>query len=82
VYLVIDQRWGPRIAVLIVSALGLGFACVSTLVFIGSMLAGFPIWAPPGFVMNWRAFQSARLGKGAGTGMPWRRFWGRGRVHI
>jgi Zn-dependent protease len=64
VYLIIDQRWGPRSAVLIVSALGLVFACVSTLVFIGSMLAGFPIWAPPGFVMNWRAFQSARRGKG------------------
>jgi hypothetical protein len=47
-----------------VSALGLAFASVSTFAFIGSMLAGYPIWAPPGFVTNWRAFQSARRGKG------------------
>jgi Zn-dependent protease len=63
-YLVIDKRWGPRVAALIVSALGLAFASVSTFAFIGSMLAGYPIWAPPGFVTNWRAFQSARRGKG------------------
>ena len=62
-YLVIDKRWGPRVAALIVSALGLAFASVSTFAFIGSMLAGYPIWAP-GFVTNWRAFQSARRGKG------------------
>jgi len=48
----------------LVSALGLAFASVSTFAFIGSMLAGYPIWAPPGFVTNWRAFQSARRGKG------------------
>jgi Zn-dependent protease len=64
VYLFIDQHWDSRIATLVVSALGLVFACVSTFVFIGSMLAGFPIWAPPGFVTNWRAFPSARRGRG------------------
>ena len=62
VYLVIDRRWGPRVAALIVSALGLAFACASTFVFI--RLAGYPIWAPPAFATNWRAFQSARRGKG------------------
>jgi Zn-dependent protease len=63
-HLVIEERWGPRIATLIVSALGLIFACVSTLVLIGSALSGFPIWAPPGFNINWRAFQAARQGRG------------------
>jgi hypothetical protein len=47
-----------------IHTLGLAFASVSTFAFIGSMLAGYPIWAPPGFVTNWRAFQSARRGKG------------------
>jgi Zn-dependent protease len=64
VYLVIDKRWGPRVAALIVSALGMTFACASTFAFIVSILAGYPIWAPPGFVTNWRAFHSARRGKG------------------
>jgi Zn-dependent protease len=64
VYLVIDKRWGSRVAALIVSALGMAFAGASTLAFFVSMLAGYPIWAPPGFVTNWRAFQSARRGKG------------------
>jgi Zn-dependent protease len=64
VYLVIDKRWGSRVAALIVSALGMAFASASTLAFFVSMLAGYPIWAPPGFVTNWRAFQSARRGKG------------------
>ena len=67
-YLVIDKRWGPRVAALIVSALGLAFACASTFAFIGSMLAGYPIWAPPGFVTNWRAFRFARRGKGGWNG--------------
>jgi Zn-dependent protease len=64
VYLAVDEHWGPRTATLVVSVLGLVFACVSTLVLIGSMLAGFPIWAPPGFAINWLAFRSARRGRG------------------
>jgi Zn-dependent protease len=55
VYLVIDKRWGSRVAALIVSALGMAFAGASTLAFFVSRLAGYPIWAPPGFVSNWRA---------------------------
>jgi hypothetical protein len=47
-----------------VGGLGLVFACVSTLVLIGSAISGFPIWAPPGFNINWRAFQAARHGRG------------------
>jgi Zn-dependent protease len=63
-HLVIEERWSPRAATLTVGALGLVFACVSTLVLIGSAISGFPIWAPPGFAINWRAFQAARHGRG------------------
>jgi Zn-dependent protease len=63
-YLIIEERWGPRVAALIVSGLGLLFACVSTLVLVGTWLSGFPIWAPPSFIINWRAFQAARRGRG------------------
>ena len=64
VHLVVEERWGPRNATLIVGGLGLVFACVSTLVLIGSAISGFPIWAPPEFNINWRAFQAARHGRG------------------
>ena len=63
-HLLIEARWGPRTATLVVSALGLVFACLSTLVLISTALAGFPIWAPPGFEINWRAFQAACRGLG------------------
>jgi len=63
-HLVIEQRWNPNLATLIVSGLGLVFACVSTFVLIGTLLAGFPVWAPPEFAINWRAFQAARQGYG------------------
>jgi Zn-dependent protease len=63
-YLAIDKHWDARRATLVVSAVGMAFACASTVAFVASMLAGYPIWAPPGFVSNWRAFQSARRGKG------------------
>lgn len=64
-YLLIEERWGPRTATLVVSGLGLVFACLSTLVLISTTLAGFPIWAPPGFRINWRAFQAACRGVGS-----------------
>lgn len=63
-FLVVEERHGPRIATLLVGALGLVFAFISTLVLIGSAISGFPIWAPPGFNVNWRAFQAARRGLG------------------
>jgi Zn-dependent protease len=63
-FLAVEERQGPRIATLLVVALGLVFAVVSTLVLIGSAVSGFPIWAPPGFTINWRAFQAARRGLG------------------
>jgi Zn-dependent protease len=63
-HLVVEERWGPNLATLLVSGLGLVFACVSTFMLIGTLLAGFPVWAPPEFGINWRAFQAARQGYG------------------
>jgi stage IV sporulation protein FB len=63
-FLVVEERQGPRIATLLVAALGLVFALISTLVLIGSAISGFPIWAPPGFKINWRALKAARRGLG------------------
>ena len=63
-YLVIEERWNPNLATLVVSGLGLVFACVSAFVLICTVLAGIPIWAPPEFGLNWRAFQAARQGRG------------------
>jgi Zn-dependent protease len=62
-YLLIEGRWGARPATLIVSVLGIGFSCVSMLAFVISLFAGYPVWAPPGIVTNWRAFQAARQGR-------------------
>lgn len=63
-HLLIEQRWGARPATFVVGGLGLVFACIGTLVLISTTLAGFPIWAPPSFESNWRAFQAARRGLG------------------
>jgi Zn-dependent protease len=63
-FLVVEERYGPRISTLLVGALGLVFAFFSTLLLFGSAISGFPIWAPPGFKVNWRAFQAARRGLG------------------
>jgi Zn-dependent protease len=68
-HLLIEKRWGSRPATLVVGGLGLVFACLSTLVLISTTLAGFPIWAPPSFDINWRAFQAAWRGLGG-----WDRF--------
>jgi Zn-dependent protease len=63
-HLLIEERWGPRAATLVVGGLGLVFACLSTLVLVASALAGLLIWAPPSFDINWRAFQAAWRGLG------------------
>jgi Zn-dependent protease len=64
VYLLVEQRWNARIALLTVSSLGLVFACISTLVMFVSLLAGFGFWAPPELQVNWYAFEAARQGRG------------------
>jgi Zn-dependent protease len=58
-YLLVQKHWNTRVALMVVSAVGLVFACVSTFFLIGTLIAGFPIWAPPEFRINWRAFVGA-----------------------
>jgi Zn-dependent protease len=65
VYLLVEQRWHSRTALLTVSSLGLFFATVNTFLLIGTIIAGFPIWAPPTFGPNWEAFKAARHGRRA-----------------
>jgi Zn-dependent protease len=65
VYLLVEQRWHSRTALLTVSSLGLLFATVNTFLLIGTIIAGFPIWAPPTFGANWEAFKAARHGRRA-----------------
>jgi Zn-dependent protease len=65
VYLLVEQRWHSRTALLTVSSLGLFFATVNTFLLIGTIIAGFPIWAPPTFGANWEAFKAARHGRRA-----------------
>ena len=60
VYLLVEKRWTSRIAVRVVAVLGLVFATINSFVFVGTLLAGFPIWAPPSFRANWQALQVAR----------------------
>jgi Zn-dependent protease len=65
VYLLVEQRWHSRTALLVVSSLGLLFASLNTFILIGTLIAGFPIWAPPTFGPNWEAFKAARHGRRA-----------------
>jgi Zn-dependent protease len=61
-YLLVEQRWNARTALMTVSSLGLFFACVSTLVLLGSSLSGAAIWSPPRFQVNLDAWMDARRG--------------------
>jgi Zn-dependent protease len=64
VYLLAEQRFGRNFATLLVSSAGIFFATVSIAVLLVTILAGFPVWSPPTFSENWRAFQAARQGRG------------------
>lgn len=64
VYLLTEQRWGRTFATLLVSSAGMFFAAVSIVVLLATVIAGFPVWSPPTFSENWRAFQAARRGQG------------------
>ncbi|WP_246191340.1 hypothetical protein [Aureimonas leprariae] len=44
---------------LVVGSLGLVFATISTLFFVVSALAGFALWLPPSFSMNWMVVREA-----------------------
>jgi Zn-dependent protease len=63
-YLLIEHRWNARVALLVVSALGLFFACLSMLFMLVTTLAGAPAFAPLDFKANIQAFQDARQGRG------------------
>ena len=62
-YLLVERRWNARIAMLTVSSLGVVFGLMTSLLFISTLIAGCPVWAPPSFRTNWEAFQAARRGR-------------------
>lgn len=59
-YRLLTHRFGPRPAGIAVASLGIVFATISTLVLIGSLLAGMAIYAPPDFRSNVEALYAAR----------------------
>jgi Zn-dependent protease len=61
-YRVLTYRFGARKAGIVVGALGVALASVSTLVFVGSILSGFAIYAPPNFRSNLEALRTAQRG--------------------
>ena len=82
VHLVVEERWGPRNATLIVGGLGLVFACVSTLVLIGSAISGFPIWAPPDSTSTGALSRPLVMDGAVGTCMRSRDDWVPGRARM
>jgi Zn-dependent protease len=62
-YRLLTHRFGQRAAGITVASLGLVFAGISTLVFIGSMFSGMAIYAPPDFHSNMDALSAARQGR-------------------
>jgi stage IV sporulation protein FB len=63
-FLLVEARCGARNATFVVSGLGLIFAAGSTMLLVSTTLIGLPIWSPPRFAINWRAFQAWRQGLG------------------
>ena len=63
-YVLVEQRRGRVFATWLVGSLGIAFAGMSMAVLFMTLLAGFPIWSPPGFSENWRAIQAAKRGQG------------------
>jgi len=61
-YRLLTHKFGQRTAGIAVASLGLVFAVISTLVLLGSLLAGMAIYAPPDFRTNVEALQNAREG--------------------
>jgi len=62
-YLLVERRWNARIAMLTVSALGSVFGLMTSLLFLSTLIAGCPVWAPPSFRTNWEAHLAARRGQ-------------------
>lgn len=61
-YMIVAQKYDRRTATLVVGLFGTVFAIISKLLFIGTLFAGFPIWSPPPFVINWEALKKAYHG--------------------
>lgn len=68
-YLLVERHFNARTALLTVSLLGVLFAGLTGLLFLGTLLAGCPVWAPPMLRTNWAAFQAARRGRSGWNGM-------------
>ena len=62
-YMVIADRYDRRAATLVVGLLGTIFAVIAKLLFLGTLLAGVPIWSPPPFLPNWDALKLAWKGQ-------------------
>jgi Zn-dependent protease len=71
-YLLVERRFNARTALLTVSSLGVVFAVMTGLLFIGTLLAGCPVWAPPMLRANWEAFQTARRGRSSWDAVAFR----------
>ncbi|MBR0663137.1 hypothetical protein GXW71_02095 [Roseomonas hellenica] len=56
----IEERWSQRRAQFWIGLCGLVLAVFTKLVFLGSLIAGMPIWSPPDIPPNWEALQAAR----------------------
>lgn len=62
-YMVIAEKYDRRAATLVVGLLGTILAVIAKLVFLGTLLAGIPIWSPPPFLPNWDALKLAWKGQ-------------------
>ncbi len=55
--LLIERRWNNWHSLVWVGLCGCVLACLSSVVFLVSLLGGMPIWSPPNFKPNWEAVQ-------------------------
>jgi Zn-dependent protease len=61
-FMLIARRSSDRLATMIVGCLGVALAVMSWCVLLMTVLAGRPVWSPPGFRLNWEAVQVAWRG--------------------
>jgi Zn-dependent protease len=62
-YMLLADRFDQRTATLVVGLLDTVFGAIAKFVLLVSTMAGFPIWLPPPFMVNWDALQQARNGR-------------------
>lgn len=61
-YLLVSKYRTARTATKVVGALGSLLGVLTGFLFVGTLVAGFPIWSPPSFSANWNALQTALRG--------------------